>query len=124
MELPEHTCISCAYLCEEADKYIPISGREQALDDKKWPNQWVNYQNCVCYEGELRSFRGEPPKQIRDEVIRRNSCKKWRRYISGISPIATEQQESSKWAKRAFWIALATLAVVVATWLLAQFVLG
>ena len=124
MELPKHTCVSCAYLCEVADGYIPISGRERALDDKKWNNGWINYLNCVCYKGKLQNFRdsGKTPKEIRDEVIRPNSCKQWTQFINGVSPIATEQRKSSNWVKAAFWVALATLVTVLATWILSQFV--
>jgi hypothetical protein len=123
MELPKHSCISCAYLCEDADRYIPISGREQAIDAKKWNNQWINYQKCVCYKGNIRNYysSGMTPKQIRDEVIQQNSCKHLTR-THGISPIATDQRQSSKWAKRAFWIAFASLVAVLTTWLANHFI--
>ncbi len=125
MELPKLTCISCAYLCEAADGYIRISGRERALDDKKWNNEWINYLNCVCYKGKLQNFRdsGKIPIDIRNEVISPNKCKYWAKFINGVSPIATEARESSKWAKLAFWTVLITLVVILITWVLSQFFL-
>ena len=126
VELRKHTCVSCAYLCEEADKYIRMFGRERALDDKKWNNGNINYLNCVCSKGKLQNFQdsGKTPEEIRDEVISPNPCKQWAQFINGISPIATEQRESAKWARRAFLIALASLVAILITWILTQFILA
>ena len=56
MGLPEHTCISCAYLTELKGTTISHKHREFALDDKMWNSGFINYQRLVCHEGELESF--------------------------------------------------------------------
>ena len=85
--------------------------------------------NCfylVCYKGELPSFylSGKTIDEVRNIIISPNKCKHWTQFINGTSPIAAEQKESSKWAKRAFWIAFASFIAVLATWILSQFIIG
>jgi hypothetical protein len=126
MELPKHTCISCAYLCQKANEYYGISPRHLILEKKQ--QEWVvaDYKYLVCYKGKLPNFylSGKTGDEIRDIVIKPNTCKQWIQFINGISPIAIEQRQSTKWAKRAFWIAIASLAAILATWILSQFVLN
>lgn len=125
MELPKHTCISCAYLCEKADGYFGISPRGMILENKL--KVWIgaHYIYLVCYKGMLPNFylSGKATEEIRNIIISPNQCKHWTRFINGVSPIAIEQRESSKWAKRAFLIALASLVAILITWVLSQFVL-
>jgi len=89
---------------------------------------WVgaDYIYLVCYKGKLPSFymSGKTADKIRNIIITPNTCKQWTRFINGVSPIATEQRQSSKWARRAFWIALASLVAILITWVLTQFILG
>ncbi len=42
--------------------------------------------------------------------------------FKGISAITTEQREYSKWVKWAVYISLITLAVILITWAISQFV--
>ena len=127
MELPKHTCISCGYLCVDADNEISIGTRRRAIDNKRWHTlaAGVGYPNLVCYKGRLPNFEtaDKTVEQIHNEIIRPNDCRYWVQFINGISPVATEQRESSKWARRAFYIALFTLAVILITWVLSQFIL-
>ena len=124
MELPKHTCISCAYLCQKADGYYGIAPRLMILEGTSQHEVGAHYIYLICYKGKLSSFynTGKAKDDIRLTIITPNACKQWTRFINGISPIATEQRESSKWAKRAFWIALSSLVAVLITWALAQFV--
>ena len=117
MESSKHTCISCAYLCQFADKFIDISYRGYAVDDKMWNSKYVSisYTRFVCYKVQLQSFTNVTNEQARNIIIAPNKCKYWVQYISGISPIATEQRESSKWSKWAFWVITTTLLVAIAT---------
>ena len=123
MELPKHSCISCAYLLESESVPIKISHRENALNDKLW-NNFINYQLLVCYKERLPNFYklGKPVVEIRNRMIEQNTCKHWRQF-SGVSPIAVEQREATKWVFWTFWIVLITLVVIVITWILSQFVL-
>jgi hypothetical protein len=125
MELPNHTCVNCAYLCVDADEYIRIGTRRRAIDNEKWQNlaAGVGYPNLVCYKGKLEDFleTNKEIEQIRNEIISPNNCRHWVKFINGMSPVATEQRESSKWAKLGFVIALITLATVLATWAVSQF---
>lgn len=119
MELPKHTCISCAYLCQKADGYYGISPRRGILKNESWVR--ADYIYLVCYKGELPSFyiSGITAEEIRNSVTSPNTCKQWTQFINGISPIATEQRESSKWAKWAFRGVIATLIVAIATLIVA-----
>ena len=126
MELPKNTCISCAYLCQKADDCYGISPRRMILEKKNQDGVGADYIYLVCYKGKLPNFyiSGKTSEEIRTTIISPNTCKQWSQFINGVSPIATEQKQSSKWAKRAFWTAVATLAIVLITWILTQFVLN
>jgi len=121
MELPKHTCISCAYLCQKADGYYGISPRRMILERKNELGVGADYIYLVCYKGNLPNFyiSGKTTEEIRNIVISPNTCKQWTQFINGISPIAIEQRESSKWTKWAFWGIIATLIVAIATLIVA-----
>ena len=125
MKLPKQTCISCAYLYESGTTIISPTHREWALDDKKWNSGGINYQQLICHMGKQNYSNFNKRNaviDIRNEVIRLNKCKHWVQFI-GISPMAIEQRKSFKWVKLTFWIALASLATILITWVLAQFIL-
>jgi len=121
MELPKHTCISCAYLCQKADEPYGISPRSMILEKGNELVVGADYIYLVCYEENLTSFyiSGKTAEEIRNIVISTNTCKQWTQFTNGISPIATEQRESSKWTKWAFWGIIATLIVAIATLIVA-----
>ncbi len=123
MELPKHTCISCAYLCEKADGYYGISPRSQILENK---NQiWIgaDYIYLVCYKNKLPNFycTGKTTEYIRNTIINPTKCKHWVQFINGVSPVATEQRDSAKksltWIIWTFVIIVITLIVAFATFI-------
>jgi len=123
MELPKHTCVSCGYFGETADKNIDVGHRSLILNDKLWNSAYFsfNYKAAVCSKVAKACFYedSKTSKDIRNIIIRPNNCKDWTLCIDGMSPIATEQRESSKtttkWAKFAFWGVVATLIIALAT---------
>ena len=124
MGLPKHTCISCAYLHEFGGKLISHTHREWALNDKRWNSGGINYQQLICHKGQQNFAELDKDNKvldIRNGIIKSNKCKQWIEF-TGISPIAVEQRKSSGWAKWAFWVALASLIAILATWVLTQFV--
>ena len=124
MDLPKHTCISCAYLWESGTTIISHSHRESALDDKKWNRGHINYERLICHMGRqnFSDFnKNYAVIDIRNEVIKPNKCKHWTKFI-GISPTVVEQRKSFKWGKFAFCATIATLVIALITWVLTQFV--
>lgn len=126
MELPKHSCISCAYLCEAGTGVIRNDYREGALDSAKWNRGHINYMTIICHMGKQHFpefMKNNQVIEIRNEVIKPNNCKYWVEF-TGIPPVFVEQRKSSRWAKWAFWVAITTLAIVLITWILSQFVLN
>lgn len=128
MALPEHSCVSCAYLCQKANNFYGISLRNQILGNKNQVWVGADYKYLICYKRKLPSFylSGKTSDEIRDIIIAPNTCKQWIQFINGISPVVTEQSQSSKWAKWAFWASIITatimLIAILLTWSLSQFI--
>ncbi|MDD4876189.1 MAG: hypothetical protein PHQ86_03540 [Dehalococcoidales bacterium] len=64
---------------------------------------------------------GKTSDEIHNIIITPRTCKQWTRFINDVSPIATEQRQSSKWARRVFWISFISLIAILITWALTQF---
>jgi hypothetical protein len=114
MELPKHACVSCANLCIKADEFVGISIRNWITQKESFADSHYTY--LVCYKGNLQRFylSGLTKDDIRERVTNpKYSCKYLKQFINGVSPIASEQQESSKWGRRAFWAALTSVCVAI-----------
>ncbi len=126
MELPKHTCISCAYLFQSDEGTITATHREWALNDKMWNLGVINYQRLICHMGKKNypsCIKNNTVKDIRDDVIKSNRCKSWTAFI-GISPVEAEQRISTNWTRLGFWVTIIALIIGLVTWILSQFVFG
>jgi len=118
MGLPEHSCISCAYLIQSDHDTISREQREQALIDENngWSHSGINYQSLVCCKGQADYSRINTHSviiDIRNDIIKPNSCEDWM-IFQDISPQDMELSTSNKLAKISVIVAKKSLALAFA----------
>lgn len=115
MELPEHSCISCAYLIQSDHGTISRNLRKETLIDEndRWNNAGMNYQSLVCCKGQedySRLNTNGTVIYIRNVIIEPNYCKDWT-IFQDISSQVREQRTFHKLVEISILVARKALAL-------------
>ena len=120
MELPKHTCISCAHLFTDASKPISLSERRTILS-KNWNSKYFSfdYFKVTCSREKLERFNISRDKRedVHEIIIKDKECKDWMQFNEGISATDAENRrfniKSINWTKWSIIIAILALGVSI-----------